>query len=191
MEPPRRIYVGKLAPSVTSQELEDMFSKYGKVISVDVKPRGFAFIEMDHEKDAEDAIRELDGRDLAGDRIQVEFSRSRGPPGGRDGGGRSGCFTCGSPDHWARDCPRGGNDVCFNCGEPGHFARECRGPPRGRGGPPRGRGGRYNDYGPPRGGYRYDPYGGGRGRDRYVCAASTCVPSLSLSLSFSLSPALF
>jgi hypothetical protein len=49
---------------------------------------------------------------------------------GRGRGGRGGCFTCGSPNHIARNCNSRSDNAnkkqrCFNCGREGHFAREC------------------------------------------------------------------
>ena len=48
------------------------------------KPPGFAFVEFDDQRDAEDAVAELDGSDIRGCRIRVEVSR---------GGGRRLCFS--------------------------------------------------------------------------------------------------
>jgi hypothetical protein len=50
------------------------------------------------------------------------------PPGGQQRGtgqppGTGGCFKCGSPDHWKRDCPHA--PVCYNCQERGHVKRYC------------------------------------------------------------------
>jgi len=66
--------------------LEDAFSKYGKVMSTDLK-YGYAFVEFEDSRDAEDAVRYLNGHSVDGSRIAVEHSRggrksnpSRGPP---------------------------------------------------------------------------------------------------------------
>jgi len=99
----RRIYIGKLSQRTRERDIEDTFSKYGKINAVDLK-RGYAFVEYDDERDADDAIRAMDGNELDGARIVVEASH-----GGRDrdrrGPGSDECFSCGGRGHWARDCP--------------------------------------------------------------------------------------
>uniref|UniRef100_A0A0E0CN97 RRM domain-containing protein n=1 Tax=Oryza meridionalis TaxID=40149 RepID=A0A0E0CN97_9ORYZ len=57
-----RVYVGNLDPRVTAREIEDEFRVFGVLRSVWVarKPPGFAFIDFDDRRDAEDAIRDLD-----------------------------------------------------------------------------------------------------------------------------------
>uniref|UniRef100_A0A453PUF9 RRM domain-containing protein n=2 Tax=Aegilops tauschii subsp. strangulata TaxID=200361 RepID=A0A453PUF9_AEGTS len=58
-----RLYVGNLDARVTAGELEDEFRVFGVLRSVWVarKPPGFAFIDFDDKRDAEDALRDLDG----------------------------------------------------------------------------------------------------------------------------------
>lgn len=115
-----KVYVGDLGNSATKQELEDAFSYYGPLRNVWVarNPPGFAFVEFEDARDAEDAVRALDGRTICGRRARVELStgkrsgregRGSGPPRRGGSGGRS--FH---PD-----------DKCYDCGERGHYARDC------------------------------------------------------------------
>ncbi|XP_012254615.1 serine/arginine-rich splicing factor 7-like isoform X1 [Athalia rosae] len=112
-----KIYVGDLGSNATKQELEDAFTYYGPLRNVWVarNPPGFAFVEFEDPRDAEDAVRGLDGRTICGRRARVEPSngkrlRDRGGP-SRRGGGRpfhpeDRCYECGERGHYARDCPR-------------------------------------------------------------------------------------
>ncbi|KAK7849674.1 serine/arginine-rich splicing factor rsz22a [Quercus suber] len=58
-----RIYVGNLDPRVNERDLEDAFRDFGVIESVWVarRPPGYAFIDFEDRRDAEDAIREIDG----------------------------------------------------------------------------------------------------------------------------------
>lgn len=59
-----KVYVGDLGSGASKQELEESFSYYGPLRNVWVarNPPGFAFVEFEDERDAEDAVRGLDGR---------------------------------------------------------------------------------------------------------------------------------
>ena len=89
----KRLYVGNLAYSVTSEDLQEMFEQFGPVRSAQVlidretnRSRGFGFVEMDNDPDAEAAIEALDGNDSQGRRLTVNEAKPRTPGGG--GGGR-------------------------------------------------------------------------------------------------------
>jgi arginine/serine-rich splicing factor 7 len=106
--------VGDLGSNASKQDLEDAFSYYGPLQNVWVarNPPGFAFVEFEDRRDAEDAVRGLDGRTICGRRVRVELSngkklRDRGLS--RKGSGR--------PFH--------PEDRCYECGERGHYARDC------------------------------------------------------------------
>ncbi|XP_070578916.1 probable splicing factor, arginine/serine-rich 6 isoform X2 [Ptychodera flava] len=86
-----RIYVGDLRPEVRKEDLEREFSKCGRVIDIWIarNPPGFAFLEFDNPKDADSAVRSLDGKTVCGSRVRVELSRGRGRGGGSGGRDRS------------------------------------------------------------------------------------------------------
>ncbi len=90
----KRIYVGNLAYSVSSQDLQELFEQYGRVRSAQVlsdretgRSRGFGFVEMDNDGEAQAAIDSLDGQDHQGRRLAVNEARPR-TEGGGGGGGR-------------------------------------------------------------------------------------------------------
>lgn len=75
----KKLFIGNLAPSTKEQELEDLFSEFGKVRSLKLvtdvfsgQCKGFGFIEMEgHEARA--AIAGLNGKDFNGKQIKVNF----------------------------------------------------------------------------------------------------------------------
>jgi RNA recognition motif-containing protein len=90
----KRLYVGNLAYSVTSEELQEMFEQHGVVRSAQVlvdretgRSRGFGFVEMESDADADAAIQTLDGNDFQGRRLTVNEAKPRSPGGGGGGGG--------------------------------------------------------------------------------------------------------
>ena len=89
IDPACKVYVGNLLNNVSSHELESAFAKYGPVRSVWVarNPPGFAFVEFEDPRDAEDSVRALDSTRLCGSRVRVEMSTGRSGGGSRYGGG--------------------------------------------------------------------------------------------------------
>jgi len=101
---PSKLYVGNLAYSVTSDELEEAFSQAGQVVSATVvsdklsgQSKGFGFVEMGTAEEAAKAIAILNDTPLKGRKIKVNEARPRessfggGNRGGRGGGmGRGG-----------------------------------------------------------------------------------------------------
>ncbi|KAL7693248.1 putative RNA recognition motif domain, nucleotide-binding alpha-beta plait domain superfamily [Plasmopara halstedii] len=99
-----RVYVGGLPRDATSREIQDGFSRYGHVSNIWVarNPPGFAFVDFEDPRDADDAIRSMDGRDFLGGRIRVELARGGSR---RDGPGRRGDddrFSRGGGDRFER-----------------------------------------------------------------------------------------
>lgn len=74
-----KVYVGNLGNTDAKHELESAFSKYGPLVNVWVarNPPGFAFVEFEDPRDAEDAVRALDGTRMCGVRVKVEMSTGR------------------------------------------------------------------------------------------------------------------
>jgi len=90
----RRLYVGNLPYSTTEDQLTELFSRAGKVDNVRVmrdmatgRARGFAFVEMASDDDAQKAISELHEHQLDGRALVVNEARPK-PEGGFGGGGR-------------------------------------------------------------------------------------------------------
>ncbi|GMH25960.1 hypothetical protein Nepgr_027803 [Nepenthes gracilis] len=74
----RTLYVGNLPGDIRQREVEDLFYKYGPIVHIDLKipprPPGYAFVEFEEARDAEDAIRGRDGYDFDGHRLRVELA---------------------------------------------------------------------------------------------------------------------
>jgi RNA recognition motif-containing protein len=90
----KRLYVGNLAYGVTSDDLQQLFEQFGMVSSAEVlsdretgRSRGFGFVEMAEDGEADAAIENLDGSDHEGRRLTVNEARPRTPGGGSRGGG--------------------------------------------------------------------------------------------------------
>ena len=90
------IYVGNLDYSVDQDELTEVFSEFGEVKSAKVimdrdsgRSKGFGFVEMSDDGEAQQAINELDGADLKGRNMRVNQARERSNNNQRRGGYRS------------------------------------------------------------------------------------------------------
>ncbi|MGH3649879.1 MAG: RNA recognition motif domain-containing protein [Acidimicrobiia bacterium] len=78
------LFVGNLAFSTTDSELESLFNQHGAVASAQVitdrdsgRSRGFGFVEMGSDDDAQKAISALDGRDVNGRQLKVNVAKPR------------------------------------------------------------------------------------------------------------------
>jgi RNA recognition motif-containing protein len=92
----KKLYVGNLAYSVGNAELEQMFTPFGEVQSAQVimdretgRSKGFGFVEMARDDEAQAAIDSLNDREMGGRRLTVNEARPREDRGG-GGGGRGG-----------------------------------------------------------------------------------------------------
>ena len=93
----RKLYVGNLPYETGETELQELFSRAGNVESVRVmrdqatgRARGFAFIEMSSDEEAQKAIAELHEYQLEGRGLTVNEARPMPARGGFGGGGRDG-----------------------------------------------------------------------------------------------------
>jgi RNA recognition motif-containing protein len=95
----RKLYVGNLSYDVTDSQLEQMCAQYGTVESAQVimdrdtgRSKGFGFVEMKTDQEAQAAIAGLNGQQSGGRSLTVNEARPREDRGGRggSGGGRGG-----------------------------------------------------------------------------------------------------
>ena len=144
----KKLYVGNLSYQVDSSELEQLFSQHGQVVSAQIindrdtgRSKGFGFVEMANDDEAEAAIAALNGQEHGGRALTVNEARPREDRGGGGGGGGG----------------RGGYGGGGGGGRGGYG---------GGGGGRGGGGGGYGGGGGRGGGYGGGGGGGGRGRGR-------------------------
>jgi len=91
----KKLYVGNLAYGITDSDLETMFAPHGTVQSAQVimdrdtgRSKGFGFVEMGSDQEAQTAIQALNGKEVDGRALTVNEARPKeGGGGGRGGGG--------------------------------------------------------------------------------------------------------
>jgi len=88
-----KIYVGNLSSDVTDETIRKAFESFGQVTSAKVikdkytgQPRGFGFVEMGEQTQAQTAIKSLNGKELLGKEIKVSEARPRRDEGRTTGG---------------------------------------------------------------------------------------------------------
>ncbi|XP_055899877.1 serine/arginine-rich splicing factor 7-like isoform X2 [Biomphalaria glabrata] len=122
-----KVYIGDLPKDASEKEIERAFSYFGRLRNVWVarNPPGFAFVEFEDYRDAEDSVKEMDGTNICGSRCRVELSsgKVRPKPWLRGGRGPPRSRRAFNPD-----------DRCYECGERGHYAYDCSRNRRGGGG---------------------------------------------------------
>lgn len=92
----RKLYVGNMPYEMGEAELQELFARAGSVESVSVmrdqmtgRARGFAFVEMSTDEEAQAAIRELNASQVGGRSLTVNEARPKTSNGGGFGGGQS------------------------------------------------------------------------------------------------------
>jgi len=90
----KKLYVGNLSYSVDSSELEQLFTAHGQVVSAQIindrdtgRSKGFGFVEMANDAEADAAIQALNGHEHSGRALTVNEARPREERGGGGGGG--------------------------------------------------------------------------------------------------------
>lgn len=99
----KKLYVGNLPHGVDSNELQGLFEAYGTVLSAQVitdretgRSKGFGFVEMGTEQEAQAGIKAMNGKELDGRVIKVNEARPRNDRGGPSRGGERRNFYSGA-----------------------------------------------------------------------------------------------
>ncbi|XP_077994236.1 uncharacterized protein LOC144447981 isoform X3 [Glandiceps talaboti] len=105
-----QLFIGRLSKQTRQRDLEDIFTYYGRLARCDIKygrktgspgsGMAYAFVDYDDRRDAEDAIKYENGREVCGQSIVVEWAR--GPRHGFQADDE--CYKCHRSGHWARNC---------------------------------------------------------------------------------------
>lgn len=90
----KKLYVGNLTYGVNDADLQQMFAEHGTVQSAQVimdrdtgRSKGFGFVEMGSDQEAQAAIKALNGKEVDGRALTVNEARPKAEGGGRGGGG--------------------------------------------------------------------------------------------------------
>jgi len=93
----KKLYIGNLSYDFSSSDLEALLAAHGTVLSAEVisdratgQSKGFGFVEMDSEAEAQAAIAALNGQSHGGRTLTVNEAKPRAPRSGGGGGGRGG-----------------------------------------------------------------------------------------------------
>jgi RNA recognition motif-containing protein len=93
----KKLYVGNLPYSVGNTELQRLFEAHGSVVSAQVimdrdtgRSKGFGFVEMGNDSEAQAAIADMNGKEVDGRSLTVNEARPKPEGGGGGGGGRGG-----------------------------------------------------------------------------------------------------
>lgn len=91
----KKVYVGNLSYSMSDEDLADLFSQFGQVESARIvmdrdsgRSKGFAFVEMSSDTEAQSAIEKLNGTEQGGRALNVSEAKPMAPRDNNRGGGR-------------------------------------------------------------------------------------------------------
>lgn len=92
-----KLYVGNLSFNTTHQDLNDLFAQVGSVTSANIiedretgRSRGFAFVEMASDDEGQNAIAQLNGKEVDGRELKVNEAKPQNSGGGGRGNSRGG-----------------------------------------------------------------------------------------------------
>ena len=105
-----RLFISNVNPKGSLNELEKLFGDYGRVTNFDVKDTN-GYIEFENQKDANEAIKNLDGYKFSGKKLEVEYAVKS-----------TNNFVKNKRDQFQNEKDSG---RCFNCKEKGHIAKRC------------------------------------------------------------------
>ncbi len=110
-----KLYVGNLSFDTTQQDLEQLFGEIGTVESANLiedretgRSRGFAFVEMSSDSEAQSAISELNGKEVDGRELKVNEAKPQEKRAGGGGGGGRGGYGGGGGNRGGGGGGRGG-----------------------------------------------------------------------------------
>src|SRR4051812_2855119 len=116
----KKLYVGNLSYTVDGSTLQELFTQYGTVVSAQIindretgRSKGFGFVEMSNDDEAQAAIAALNGQEHNGRALTVNEARPREDRGGGGGGGGRGGYGGGGGG------PSGGGGYGGGGGRPG------------------------------------------------------------------------
>ena len=101
----KKLYVGNLSYTLTNESLADGFANFGTVVSARIitdrdtgRSKGFGFVEMSSDEEAQEAISGMNGKEFEGRTLTVSEAREQAPRTGGGGGGSRGGFGGGGND---------------------------------------------------------------------------------------------